>query len=222
MLNLVRRLLYRRSYPLNKITISREKLLHNYKYLSSLNRKTRIAPVLKSNAYGHGIQGVGKMMDKVGAPFLAVDSIYEAYQLQKAGVKSSVLIMGYIDPQSLSYKKLPFQYAVYDLKLAQAINKHQKGAKVHVFLDTGMHREGVPVKDLEKFLLELKKLPNINIVGLMSHFAIGNEPKNPLTLKQVRQFTKAVELCKSLKIKLEYKHLGGTNAALHNSTALVN
>src|SRR5581483_5638239 len=138
--------LKRKSYPLNKIYLSQKNLFHNYKYLTSLDPKIQIAPVLKSNAYGHGIELMGQVLDRVGVPFLCVDSLFEAYQLKKVGVKTPILIMGYMDPQSLMIKHLPFSYAVYDLALAKAINDYQKGAEVHIFVDTGMHREGVGIE----------------------------------------------------------------------------
>ena len=97
MLNFVKRL-FRKSYtPLNLITISKEALINNYESLSKVNPEIKIAPVLKSNAYGHGIRLVGKILDEVKAPFLCVDSLYEAFQLQtKAQVRTPILIMGYV------------------------------------------------------------------------------------------------------------------------------
>ena len=87
--------------PLNLIEISRDNLLHNYKVLSSINPKIKIAPVLKSNAYGHGMKEIAKILDSSpsaqndgsgGAPFFCVDSIYEAYELYKASIKTPILI----------------------------------------------------------------------------------------------------------------------------------
>src|SRR3989344_6772460 len=109
---------------LNRIEISRKNLLENYRFLSAINRKIKIAPVLKSNGYGHGIIEVAQILDKVGAPFFCVDSLYEAYELYKAKIKTPVLIMGYTNPENLKVKKLPFQYAVYDIGLAAVINNY--------------------------------------------------------------------------------------------------
>src|SRR3989344_7141565 len=95
------RQLFRKSYPLNRITIFKDNLISNYNYLSNLNSSVKIAPVLKSNAYGHGLVEIGKIVDKLKAPFLCVDSLYEAYQLKKAGIKTPILIMGFIDSQNL-------------------------------------------------------------------------------------------------------------------------
>src|SRR3989344_4140446 len=118
MAGFLQNLLSSKSYPLNKIYLSKERLLQNYNYLSKLNPKVQVAPVLKSNAYGHGIDQIGGILNSQGVPlrmpFVCVDSLYEAYLLQKSGVRSDILIMGYVDPRSLKGKTLPFSYAVFD------------------------------------------------------------------------------------------------------------
>ena len=95
--------------PLNIIEVSSNNIRHNYQYLSSIDKSIKIAPVLKSNAYGHDIKIIGKEVDKLKPPFICVDSLYEAYELQKANIKSPILIMGYVAPLSLKTKPLPYE-----------------------------------------------------------------------------------------------------------------
>ncbi len=214
MIDLVRKILNRAYHPLNRIEISKDRLVGNYEYLSSINKGIKITPVLKSNAYGHGITMIGKLVDKFDAPFLCVDSLYEAFQLHKAKIKTPILIMGYIDPRSLRVKKLPFSYSVWDLQTAGALDKYQKGCEVNIFVDTGMHREGVSIEELEDFILELKEFKNINIVGLMSHLASANDPKSPQNKEQERNFKKALEICSKNHLGLKYKHLSASAGLL--------
>jgi alanine racemase len=235
MLGFLSKILRGQSHPLNKIYISQVNLRHNYQYLASLKPGIKVAPVLKSNAYGHGIDLVGQILEEEDVPFFCVDSLLEAYQLRKVGVKKDILIMGYIDPASLK-KKLNFQFAVYNLELARVINRYQKNSQIHVFVDTGMHREGVPLECpilndkykidgeccLRHFLKELKNLEDIKIVGLMSHLAVGNKPNNPLTKQQLQNFSKAVKICQEEGIELKWKHLGGSNALLHLNSSVIN
>jgi alanine racemase len=84
-----------KSYPLNKIYLFQDKLIDNYKYLSTLSPEIQVAPVVKSNAYGHGIKEIGIILDTQKPPFICVDSLYEAIQLRKAGIKSEILITGF-------------------------------------------------------------------------------------------------------------------------------
>src|SRR6266516_2620701 len=101
----------KRYYPLNTIEISASALLENYRYLSRLAKDMVVAPVLKSNAYGHGLTPVAKVLDRISPSFFCVDSLYEAYDLLKNNIKTSILVMGYVNPDNLKVKKLPFSYA---------------------------------------------------------------------------------------------------------------
>lgn len=219
MLDIFKKFLGKSFTPLNLITIHSERLIENYKALSFVKPEIKVAPVLKSNAYGHGIRLVGEILDKVDAPFLCVDSLYEAFQLySKTGVKTPILIMGYIDPKSLQVKKLPFSFAIYDIEHAKVLNQYQKGAKVHIFVDSGMNREGVRMEGLEEFLEELKGLKNIEVEGLMSHLADPGHPNAPLTKMQIKNFEKARELVKKSGLKPKWFHVGGSYGLLNDLT----
>ncbi len=211
--------LFKKRYQtLNKIEISQNNLLHNYHYLSSLDKKVLIAPVMKSNGYGHGITNVGKILDSVNAPFFCVDSLFEAYELQKANIKTPVLVMGYSNPENLKVKTLPFSFAVYDLETTKVLNEFQPGCGVHIFVDTGMHREGVPVENLPEFLNQIKKLTNIKIEGLMSHLASSESRKDPLFLNQIKQYKKAKGILKKHKIHPKWFHIAATGSLINPQT----
>src|SRR5579859_6103710 len=171
-------------YPLNKLEISADRLLSNYQFLSNLSDQ-KIAPVLKSNAYGHGLITVAKILDNKGAPFFCVDSLYEAYELLKAKITTPILIMGYVNPYNLRVKSLPFSYVAYDIELVETLNKYQPGANIHIFVDTGMHREGILLDELSEFLRYAQKFSRVNIEGLISHFGMADNPENVLTKMQI-------------------------------------
>jgi|SRR5579885_482547 len=205
-------------YPLNRIEISKEALLHNYQYLSCLASGIAVAPVLKSNAYGHGLVLVAKMLDDLGAPFFCVDSLYEAYELLKHKIKTPVLIMGYVNPQNLKVKKLPFSYAVYDREVVSAISKYQPHAAVHIFVDTGMHREGILLSQLPEFLSYIKSFGNLRVAGLMSHFAAADHSTNTFTKKQVENFAKAKEIVLSVGFSPKWFHISASGGLLNHET----
>jgi alanine racemase len=213
MLKNIRKIFGRKYLPLNKITISKSALVDNYKILSSLNNKIKIAPVLKSNAYGHGITGIAKILEKLTPPMICVDSLYEAYELQNAGVKTQILVMGYINPENLKVKKLPFAYAAYDIGLLKVIAKYQNGSDVHLKVDTGMNRLGIKINDLDKFLVEAKKIPNFKINGLMSHFA-KSDPKSAITKQQINNFKRARKIFQKHKISPKWIHIAASDGFL--------
>lgn len=210
---------FKKSYhTLNLIEVSGDNTLYNYRYLCSLSKNVKVAPVVKSNGYGHGIVNVAKILDSVNAPFFCVDSLFEAYQLQKINIKTPILVMGYTNPENFKIKKLPFQFAVYDIESAKILNRYQPGCQIHIFVDTGMYREGIPIKDLPFFLDEIKKLPNISIAGLMSHLASSESRKDPLFNSQIKQFKKAKEICKKQKVTPRWFHIAATGSIVNPQT----
>lgn len=208
----LKEILGRKYYPLNRIEIIRENIIGNYQYLSSLDRDIKIAPVLKSNAYGHGIELVAKILDDYNPPFFCVDSLFEAYEILKIEVKTKILVMGFCDPRNLMVKKLPFSFAVYDFKHMEEILKYQPQAGIHVFVDTGMHREGVRIEALVGFI---KKMGKVNIEGLMSHFAMSEKHDSPLTLMQVKNFKRARGVLEKFGINPKWVHLGASGGFLN-------
>lgn len=208
----------KRFETLNRIEVSRRDLLHNLSYLSSLDKKIKIAPVVKSNGYGHGIVNVAKALDSLNSPFFCVDSLFEAYQLQKGGIKTPILVMGYTNPENFKIKKLPFSFAVFDLETAKVLNEFQPNCRVHIFVDTGMHREGIPVKDLPNFLTAIKQFNNLVVEGLMSHLASSENSADPLFLSQIKQFKKAREIFKKLKVYPKWFHIAATGSLINPQT----
>lgn len=210
---------FRKNYQtLNKIEISRANLLHNYHYLSSLSKKIKIAPVIKSDGYGHGIANVAKILESLDTPFLCVDSLFEAYQLQKARVKTKILVMGYTNPENFKIKKLSFSFAIFDLETAKILNQFQSDCNIHIFIDTGMHREGVTLEELPQFLDQNRKLTNLKIEGLMSHLASSESKNDPLFTKQIKEFKKAKEICKQFGINPKWYHIAATGSLINPQT----
>jgi alanine racemase len=133
--------------------------------------------------------------------------------------------MGYVDPKSLKTKKLPFSFAVYDYGVILALNRYQPQAKIHIFVDTGMHREGVRINELPKFLHSITSKTNLEIEGIMSHFAEGENPKNLSTKEQLQNFQKAILILKESGINPKWVHIANSSAILNNKlykTALGN
>ena len=212
MLSFLKKLLGKTYTPLNIVYVFKDNILHNYRYLSGLQKGIAVAPVFKSNAYGHGLVEVAKILDKENAPFFCVDSLHEAYQLLKAKIKTPILIMGYVYPENLKVKPLSFSYAVYDKDQLEMISHFQKSPKIHIKIDTGMHRLGIQVEELEDFVGELERHPNIIIEGLMSHLA---EPDNKeFTDHQIKNFQKAIGILSKHGIKPKWRHIGATGGLL--------
>lgn len=204
----------RRKYRhLNKVLVSRSALQQNFQALQAAHPEAKVCPVIKSNAYGHGLQTVAPIFDSFGYPFLIVDSLYEAYELSKLQVQTPILILGYTFPENFQAKRVPYHFAVYDLEVAQALNKYQPGCKVHVFIDTGMRREGIQLTELPVFLDQLLLLKNIEIEGVTSHFSDADNSKDmEFTRKQVTVFKMALKEFEKRGITPKWRHISASGA----------
>jgi alanine racemase len=211
--------IFKKEYKtLNRIEILKDNLLHNYKYLSSLEKKVKVAPVLKSNGYGHGIVNVANILQTQNPQFFCVDSLYEAYKLLNAKIKIPILITGYTNPQNLKVKKLPFSYSLYTLDLAEVINKYQPQAGVHIFIDTGMKREGVTIEELPNFLESLKQFTNLKIEGVMSHLASTKGSDDKIFQTQISNFKRCLKILDEYKIKPKWIHIAASGGLTNPQT----
>ena len=205
MLNALRK----RYKTLNTVRINAEALLKNLKLYQNILPDQAICPVLKSNAYGHGLTTVAKILDSENLEFLVVDSLYEAYELKKARIKTPILILGYTFPENLK-KGLPFHFAASDIETAAHLAK--LGLKAHLEVDTGMARTGFPLENLRKTLQELKDL---NLVGLFSHFADADNPSDPTyTKEQSKRFRRAIKITREEGFNPKHIHISNSAGAL--------
>ncbi|KKU89047.1 MAG: Alanine racemase [Microgenomates group bacterium GW2011_GWF2_47_9] len=201
---------------LNEIEISGSNLTHNFNYFLSRNSDLAIAPVLKANAYGHGLTNIAHFVQThLTVPFICVDSLYEAYELMKSGIKSEIFIMGYTDPTNYAvWKKLPFIFSVWDNETIEALNRDQPGARIHIKLDTGMSRLGLMEDEITKFLGVLKKCTSLRVQGIYSHLASADDPNQAsVTNSQIASFKKMVRLFEREGYDFKWKHIASSAGA---------
>lgn len=192
----------------NEITISRSALLHNFDYFASLSPSGYVIPVLKSNAYGHGIREVAAILKARTFPYIAVDGYYERLAIQEVS-DQPVLVMGAIKPanfERMSFKGAAF--VVQDVATVRALGKPGRKVNVHIELETGMTRHGVARKDLPAFLRELAKHRNIRVEGVMTHLADADNPAdNTYNQEQSNKFDEAVALILKAGFAPRYFHI---------------
>lgn len=197
---------------LNLIEVSSQSLKKNFEYFSSLNPKTAVCPVLKSNAYGHGVSLIGKFVDKELSPeFICVDSLYEAYELKKAGVKTKIMILGYTFPENLKHKGIDFRLPLFDFETLKILNQYQPEIKVHLKIDTGMNRLGIKESEVENFIKMLKKYPRVKVEGIYSHLADADNPQSKdFSINQISKFKEIINVFEKNGFSFNYKHLCAT------------
>lgn len=201
------RSLFRKAYqPLNRILISGEALHHNLKHFRSLSPEQKISPVLKSNAYGHGLVKIAKLLDKEKCPYFIVDSLYEAYELKKAGIKTEILILGYQNPENLR-RKMPFVFTAYDLESLRTLIG--KKLPFHLEIDTGMRRMGLAPTELLGALPLIKQHPLL-FQGVFSHLSTADSPDMNRLQAQGSLFQELVRLIHSQGLRPKWIHLGNS------------
>jgi alanine racemase len=161
----------------NRIEVSRRAIVHNLELFKKLSGK-QVIPVLKGNAYGHGVDIVAKALKGRNLAYIAVDGYFEALRIREVS-KQPVLVMGAIKPENFKRMKYSnFAFVVQDEVTIRALGETNKKVKVHLECNTGMNRYGAKpaeVADLTKCILQYK---NLELEGVMSHLADadGDDP----------------------------------------------
>ncbi|MCF7794809.1 alanine racemase [Patescibacteria group bacterium] len=193
---------------LNIIKIQKNNLLHNLKVLQEERPQSQIIPVLKANAYGHGLKEICQIL-KGKVKMVAVDSFPEA-QVAYKYFKGDVLIIGEMPLKAYAYTKLSkTEFCIYNYKTLRHIaTKFGKKAKIHLFVNTGMNREGI--KDLTKFIKDNSfYLNKVQVTGLASHLASAETLSN-FNDTQEDNFAKALEIMQKNGYKDLKTHLGNS------------
>ncbi|HOZ53431.1 MAG TPA: alanine racemase [bacterium] len=210
MIESLKRILKPKYQTLNKIEILKDNLIHNLNYLYSLQEQAEMFPVLKSNAYGHGLKEISKILDKTRVKMVAVDSFPEAQIVYKYFSKD-LLILNEMPLKAYKYSKFKrTEFVVYNQEtLRYLAKKFGKKIKIHLFLNTGMNREGID--NLEKFVNDnLKYIEEVNITGFCSHLSESDNPDSDFNKKQEELFLLGLETLNKYKIYPKWIHLGNS------------
>jgi alanine racemase len=203
----------------NRIEISTSAILHNLALFQQLSGK-RIIPVLKGNAYGHGVEQVATILSSQDIPYVAVDGYFEALRVRKVS-KQPVLIMGAIKPENFSRLRYnDFAFVVQDETTIRALAASGRRINVHLECNTGMSRYGVQPSEATTLARLIMSFKNLTLEGIMSHLADsdGNDPdtvddavqlfdnivKEVLDLGATPRFIHIAQTAGSLKAKSQY------------------
>ncbi|MEK7531905.1 MAG: alanine racemase [Patescibacteria group bacterium] len=204
--------------PLIVVEVSKHNLLHNAETYSDI-LGLPLSPVLKSNAYGHGILGVGKIFDTWGkAPFLSVDSLYEALFLQKNGIRTPLLVLGYVPAVNIFRKKLKnIGITIVSMEQLREISGMARfSTSLHLKIDTGMRRQGILPSDVPEALRLVKGNQYLLLEGLCSHFAdADNEEASDFTDRQIEEWNEVAERLQKEIPTLKHFHISATSGIFH-------
>ncbi|MES2315419.1 MAG: alanine racemase [Patescibacteria group bacterium] len=156
------------------VELDRAAIAKNYQTFKSIIPKDCILmAVVKSNAYGHGLIEFSKEVVKCGVNFLGVDSFEEAQELRAVGIKTRIMVFGYVSPAY--YKEALKKNVSITISNFEALHalKNIKGIKIHIKVDTGLGRQGFLMSDMKRVIEFLRKNKGVIVEGLYSHLAVG-------------------------------------------------
>ncbi len=201
--------------------INLDNLIYNIEQTRKIVRpETKIMPVVKADAYGHGVYEVAEVLLDNGADRLAVATLSEAIQLRKKFKKVPIMILGYTPDSSAEEVIINnIIQTIYSWEQASVFSltaqKLEKQVTFHIKLDTGMSRLGFqPSDESVETIKRIYNLPNVNTEGIFTHFAVADEADKTFTTKQ---FEKFIDVCKKLdkeKINIPIKHVSNSSAII--------
>ena len=164
---------------------------HNVEQLSRAVAPSRLCAVIKADAYGHGDVPVAEAVLEAGVETLAVALVEEGVRLREAGIEAPILVLS--EPpiaaaaEMLRWDLTPSAYRVEFLKALAAAAAVP--VDVHLKIDTGMHRVGASVDQLDELLDAIR--PPLRLAALWTHFAVADEDPD-FTRVQIKRFQEAL------------------------------
>jgi alanine racemase len=198
------------------IELSKKALNNNIQYLKSMLKPgVRYSMVIKGDAYGHGIESILPMIEEAGVDHFSVFGVDEAIRAHKIKRKEcDLMIMGFVDDEYLEWAiEHDVSFFVFTMERLQAVakvaKKTSKPAKVHIELETGMHRTGFLPNELNKVAEILTKHDKtIVLEGLCTHFAGSEHLTNyDRVNKQIKRFQKTCSWFHDFGLKPRYRHV---------------
>jgi len=206
-------------------------LRHNYFQIRrSVTETCGILAVVKADAYGHGFMDIARELEGLDVTAFGVAFLAEGIQLRKAGIDRPVLLLGGIYPgQERKCIGYGLSTVVFNLEQARALDQAAgrlfRKARIHLKVDTGMGRLGIHHLDAPRFLGELKRLKNLELEGIISHFASADELDDDgrrFTDIQSEIFAGVVEAAGREGFAPRYVHLSNSAAAFSRELPFCN
>jgi alanine racemase len=207
-------------HPITWVEIDLKALAYNYEQLNKLAQKHMahglgVMPVIKSDAYGHGMLQIAQHLQDLGCKYLGVSNAWEGVTVRQAGFKGKILLFESTLRQDVSdilqYQLTP---TVCDLSMAHMLDEQAQQLKqqvpIHIKIDTGMGRLGVAERDALTYVKQLREqCPQLILEGIYTHFPVADTDRD-FTLAQMRRFRDIVYALENNFITFSYVHAGNS------------
>ncbi len=178
-----------------------------------------ICAVVKCNAYGHGVEECAPALEEAGAKWFGVTSTDEGIVLRACGITGRILVLCGLYPgeeeEALRHSLTPAVFRLQqaqDLARAAARIKLSHRAAIHLKIDTGMARLGLPIAELNSFAEGVKRLPEIELEGVFSHLASSEVLDDADTARQIQRYEQALRTLATHGLHPPLRHLANSGA----------
>lgn len=196
-------------------TIDTDALAWNVSVIRKRAPNAAILGMVKANAYGHGMVPVARILEHLGVDMLGVAFVDEALQLRRAGIDAPIMVLTPNEPHEaadiVAHDITPVVCSRAQAEgLSQAAVAAQGILKVHIYVDTGMHRDGFLPHDVVEEITTIKGLPALIVDGLCTHFATADELHHPFIREQIERFDRVLARCTERHLTFTHIHAANT------------
>ncbi len=204
--------------PLVEVRIYCDRLRANMAAFQKSCQPCCLAPVLKSNAYGHGLTEVASALQGMQVPFFCVDSYFEALILRNEGIRTPLLVIGYTPITTILKSALHnTAYLITSLDQLEELSRQaRRKCTVHLKIDTGMHRQGIMHSEISESIAILKKNPRIIVEGIATHLADADNKDASYTNNQITLWNEVVKGFRNAYPLLRYTHCAATAGSAYS------
>jgi len=176
-------------------------------------------PVIKNDAYGHGLLEVAKALSTEGIWGWGLSEPEEAQILRKQGFKEPILLLSGFEKdwieELIRLDITPVIVSIESLEcLENFANKKNIRLEFHLKIDTGMHRFGISLEELDLFIEKYKQISSLKLIGVMTHFSCSEKPEHELTQLQLKKFKDAIYMLNKHNIKPKYIHFANSGGII--------
>jgi alanine racemase len=181
--------------------------------------KVKVMPILKANAYGHGLVEVARHLERQGEMYFGVAYLEEAILLRESEIKSPILVMGgLVGNQVPLFLQNDLTITASSIEKLEQIDQaaHTLGvrAKVHLKIDTGMERIGVHYYSAEPLLEASLHCENIEVEGIFTHFANADAADLSHARLQLARFNEVLKFYEERDLQPLIRHAANSGAVL--------
>ncbi len=202
-----------------QVEVDLDRLTMNYRRIRQKVAPSLVMPILKANAYGHGLVEIARHLEKLGVDYFGVAVLEEGILLREAGITAPILVLGGIwgsqIPLFLENDLTLTASSIEKLEqIEDSARKTGRTARVHLKIDTGMERIGVHHYNAERFFQAAQRCEHLVVEGVFSHLANAEAADLASARLQLARFHEALRFYEDHGLDMPMRHIANSAAIL--------